>query len=218
MTNLKPVNTGFNKFCGPAVLSILTGKNTDDCVQAIRRVYPQYSGAEVPYGVLLSAADKLGYDTPQAPKGVSLYGTIVRLAREDGIYVIFVPGHVVVVEVSDRKAYFCDNQTKEPIPASSSARLGQKVLAVNKFVERPKPEFIRYDIKVEINEPAGLALISRVSLYKDARHNTIESIGTIRYDGLADLSYIISVLKNEYSKTVNSVTSIGKSDTDGVVL
>lgn len=42
MTSLNPVTQGFNKYCGPAVLSIVTGKSTDECADAISRVTRNY--------------------------------------------------------------------------------------------------------------------------------------------------------------------------------
>lgn len=215
MTNLKPVNVGFNKYCGPAVLSILTGKNTDECVRAIRYVYPQYDGAEVPYNILLQAADKLGYDTPAAQQGTSLYGTIVRLAKQDGIYVILVPRHVVVVEIKNRLAYFCDNHTKEVIPASSSARLGQRVFAVNRFVERPKPVLLRVEPRVEIDLFSKIMSIKMVDIYDDPKHTTSVLKGSIIFNDVAELELMIEAINDVYKRTI-SVHS--EQSNDGMVV
>lgn len=38
MTNLKDINFGINQYCGPAVLSALTGESTDRCAAVISAV------------------------------------------------------------------------------------------------------------------------------------------------------------------------------------
>jgi hypothetical protein len=130
MTNLKPVTEGFNKFCGPAVLSIMTGKSTDECARVISRINGSYNVTGVLLSDLLKAADKLGFDTiNRDSEGMSLYRSLVNLANSDGMYIITLEKHFVCIEVRDKKIYFCDNHTKEPIPAASSARLMLKVEA-----------------------------------------------------------------------------------------
>lgn len=140
MTNLKTANIGYNKYCGPAVLSILTGKSTDECARVISRFNRAYDVKGVLLNDLLKAADVLGFDSKDYPyKDYSLYRTLTFIAKDAGIYIITLEQHFVVVEISsDGKLYFCDNHTKEPIPAASSARMMQKVVAVNKVTERKK--------------------------------------------------------------------------------
>ena len=148
MTNLKTVKEGFNKYCGPAVLSILTGKSTDECANVIRKVNGQYMIAGVSVPDLLLAAQRLGFDSKRAYAGGTLFGTIAGIAHVDGIYIISTlkPNHFVVIEVVDKKCYFCDNHTKEPIPAASSARFMHKVDSCYKVTQRevlPAEEFKR---------------------------------------------------------------------------
>lgn len=147
MTNLNKVNIGLNKYCGPAVLSILTGKSTDECAFAIGRVTGNYQVKGVFTNDLLRAADKLGFDQIAYDKSSTLYGTLVRLVNDDGMYIVSLETHFVCIEVQDKKIFFCDNHTKEPMPAASSARMMQKVMYVHKLVkrqetviEKPKPE------------------------------------------------------------------------------
>lgn len=148
MPSLKTVEFGFNKFCGPSVLSILTGKSTDECANVISRINGQYSVSGVLLSDLLKAAERMGFSTHNANTGgMSLYRTLVTLApKGDGTYIVSVPNHFVCVEVADRKVYFCDNHTKEPIPAASSARLGMIVQAAYQvkknldYVEPPPPK------------------------------------------------------------------------------
>jgi len=138
VTNLNAANIGMNKFCGPAVLSILTGKSTDECARVISSINGQYRVEGVLLTDLLRAADKLGFDQiPRAAAG-SLYGTLVMHSNNDGMYIFTLPNHYVCIEVNNKKIYFCDNHTKEPMPAASSARLLQKVLSVHQLTKRPE--------------------------------------------------------------------------------
>lgn len=139
MTNLKEVNIGQNKFCGPAVLSILTGKSTDECAYAITRINGQYNVTGVLLTDLLKAADALGFTHQAVPANGSLYKTLTQLVHNDGLYIVTIPKHFICIEVNDKKIYFCDNHTKQPMPASSSARLGMSVVAVHKVFKKPKP-------------------------------------------------------------------------------
>src|SRR5262245_55133145 len=117
MTNLKAVKEGYNKFCGPAVLSILTGRDTDSCAKAISRVNGSYNVVGVYLTDLLKAAKNLGFDSQKKLPMGSLYRTITTYIREDGMYVVEVPNHFVCIEIKDKQVYFCDNHTKEPMPA-----------------------------------------------------------------------------------------------------
>lgn len=141
MTNLKEVNFGMNKFCGPAVLSALTGKSTDECAAVISAINGQTTITAVYMHDLMRAFNKLGFDFTKEEKliGRTLYGTLFRLASEEGMYIVCVPHHVVAVEVKDKRAYIIDNHTKQPLVASSSSRLMQKVTEVYRVKERPKP-------------------------------------------------------------------------------
>lgn len=137
MTNLNPV-VGMNKYCGPAVLAVLTGKSTDECAYAISRITGKSRVEAVYLNDLLMAADKLGFDQIAYDKSSTLYGTLVRLVNDDGMYIVTVEKHFVCIEVQDKKIFFCDNHTKEPMPAASSARMMQRVIDVHKVVKRPE--------------------------------------------------------------------------------
>lgn len=139
-----------NKYCGPAVLSILTGKSTDECASVISRINGQYKIQGVQLNHLLIACSKLNLKHESIEPSGSLYRTLTGLASsENAIYLIMVPGHFVVVEVKDKIPYFCDNHTIEPIPAASSARLLQKVVACYKITKLPKPELLEPKYQIE---------------------------------------------------------------------
>src|SRR5262245_16168069 len=138
-SNLKSVE-GFNKWCGPAVLNILTGKSTDDCAYVISQITGNYEVRGVLLHHLLRAADKLGFDQKEIVSDGSLFRVLTSLVETDGMYLVTVPNHFVCVEVKNKEIYFCDNHTKDPIRAAGSARLMQQVVKVHQMVERPKPE------------------------------------------------------------------------------
>jgi hypothetical protein len=139
MPNLKAVEFGFNRFCGPSVLSILTGRSTDDCAKAITKVNGMYDVRGVYTKDLLEAAKVMGFKSKDMYVGeVSLYRALMSIARTEGLYIVTVTGHFVCVEVTaEHNLYFCDNHTKEPIPAASSARLGMQVVSVHKVEKDP---------------------------------------------------------------------------------
>jgi len=143
MTTANHVTFGHNKYCGPAVLSILTGKSTDECANVISSVSGNYKVEGVELRHLLEAAKRLGFDSERIEHLFNLYATLVKLSANDGVYIIMVKGHFIVIEILDRKIYLCDNHTKEQIPASSSARLQDKVLAVYKVYKRREPIHIK---------------------------------------------------------------------------
>lgn len=140
MTNLNTVNEGYNKFCGPAVLSILTGKDTDTCAYAITKVNGNYKIKGVTTYDLLKAADNLGFNNEEFQLSGSLYYVLTYIVHNDGMYIVMLPKHVVCIEVKDRKIYFCDNHTKEPINAAASARLSQKVESIYRVTKKPLPD------------------------------------------------------------------------------
>lgn len=209
MTNLKPVKEGFNKFCGPAVLSILTGKSTDECAAVISRINGQYNVTGVLINDLLRAADRLGFDQiPVEPSG-SLYRTLTSLVNKDGMYIVTIPKHFVCIEIKDKKIYFCDNHTKEPIPAASSARLSMPVLMMHKVIERPKP------IVIEPPEPPKPKLIdTKIKVYKYAYEidgeiklqvDRILTYDTDPRTKVENLAYIVFKDEKEFAGFVNKV-------------
>ena len=174
MTNLKPVTEGFNKFCGPAVLSILTGKSTDECANVISRINGHYRVTGVLLTDLLMAANRLGFDNKlvYADSG-SLYRTLTQLVATDGMYIVTLPTHFVCIEVKEKKVYFCDNHTKEPIPAASSARLMTQVVSVHKVTERPKPP---EPVKTEAEILREMLLKARRQFEKDVEDVAVEIV------------------------------------------
>jgi hypothetical protein len=143
MTNLKAVKEGFNKFCGPAVLSIVTGRNTDECARAISQVNGQYEIKGVYLKDLKLALDKLGFKSDEVPfVGRSLYSAIMSIVQHNGVYIVQLEKHYVCIEIIDKVVWFNDNHTKEPMPAASSARLMNGVVSISKVETKPKPPML----------------------------------------------------------------------------
>lgn len=193
MTNLKEVNIGQNRFCGPAVLSILTGKSTDECASVIGGINGEYTIKGVQLTDLLKAADKLGFKCESVDTSGSLFGTITRLVNNDGIYIITLPKHFVVIETNDKKAYFCDNHTKEPIPAASSARLSQRVLAAHKVYKKPEPKLM--ETKISIKRTNFRFEVFRESYFDIEEANHSDYIGSLRINSIDELSKVVKQLQ-----------------------
>lgn len=188
-----------NKYCGPAVLSILTGRNTDECARIIRSINGQYEVAGVQLDDLLRAADKLGFDQRKIEVGGSLYRSLLSLSNRNGLYVITVPHHFVVIEVNNKEIFFCDNHTKEPMRAAASARLMQPCLACYR-VERRKdyvePEPLRLISScIVINITEGYGGTKSIEVMRNKKFNYPENNRTITLG-------IISGLTNDELKEV----------------
>jgi hypothetical protein len=129
---MNSVNTTTNTFCGPAALSIILNKPTDECealLQSIRRNKRQVKGAYLSElaAVLTHMGKVVKYQTLTPLVGRSLFFSMTVM-EEDGLYVFLIPGHFVVIEKNKEQRYLCDNHTKKPLNAASSARLNQRVL------------------------------------------------------------------------------------------
>jgi hypothetical protein len=135
MTNLKKVNEGQNKYCGPAVLSILTGRSTDECARVVSQINGEYKVKGVSVTDIEKAAERLGFATKRLSPQGSLYRTLISIVSQDGMYIVSSETHYWCIEVKDKKIYFCDNHTKEPIPAGSSARLNNEVKTLTKVTK-----------------------------------------------------------------------------------
>lgn len=198
MTNLNAVNIGFNKYCGPAVLSILTGKSTDHCAQVISSINGQYKIEGVQLKELLIAAGRLGFDNEPINPSTSLFGTLTRLVNTDGIYIVTVPHHFVVIEVNDKKIYFCDNHTKEPMPAASSARLTQRVLAVNRMMKRREPMEIGSKLVAHKVYGDGITvMVDQEITYDMPQYNKKVAIARLRFNTQENFDEFIASLTKE---------------------
>lgn len=139
---LQEINKGKNDFCGPAVLSSITGISTDEAEKVINTVRGSKSLDRRVTGVwqheLNSAFEYLGWNVYHIPNvaNKSIYFLMMTMS-EVGVYLFYLPSHVIAIEIAaDGKRYIVDNHTKRPLGLSNSARLGQKVLAVVKVEKK----------------------------------------------------------------------------------
>lgn len=124
---------GSNTFCGPAVIASVAGITTDEAEKMIQHNRCNYKPVKSAYSSeLVKVMRQLGWKTQTVlAKPQSLYSFISEM-KDDGYYLITVPHHFIVVYKEGNQRFFCDNHTKEPIRAASSARLMQKVLSATR--------------------------------------------------------------------------------------
>lgn len=167
---MNEANMGFNKFCGPAALSILTGKNTDECADQISRVNGHYKIKGVMVADLIAAGNRLGLDFNKliVYEGRTLFFTASQLSRKDGRYLVLIPKHFIVLEVKSGNIQLCDNHTKTPIDLQNSARLSQRVEAVYSVHERPAPPIINIvSRELSAEYVGGSIMVKRIVKYSD---------------------------------------------------
>ena len=202
MTNLKEINFGINQYCGPAVLSALTGESTDRCAAVISAVSGKREIKAVELGHLKEALKKLRFDVEETNFGGStLYGTLYRMHTFDGLYIISVPHHVVAVEVKGTEIYICDNHCKTPLDIKQSVRLTQKVNSVLKVTPKSPPVFIGSSIRLDRNYRGTNFEINifSVNRYENSEDDNQYSLGTIRYKDNLELKWILEALNKEFN-------------------
>jgi hypothetical protein len=138
-SNIKEI-TGGNIFCGPAVLTAITGIPTNEIAELINEIrhrpyYAEVKGAYIEE--LLQVLTRIGgYKTTKIPfvENSSVFFTLTSI-RLDGFYILTLPSHFVLVEKQGGDRFIVDNGLKTPMRAEGSARLDQKVLQCY-FVEK----------------------------------------------------------------------------------
>jgi hypothetical protein len=123
---------GKNVFCGPSVLSAVLGITTDEAVLEINNIRHRPGDKEITscyLSELVEVMHRKGYSTVYLNhlRDRSLF-SLLTLLKDDGVYILNVPGHFICIEINKGKRYICDNHTKDPINANSSARLNQRVV------------------------------------------------------------------------------------------
>ena len=192
---------GFNHYCGPAVLSVLTGRSSDDCAYAISCVNGNYKVKGVLVPDLILAADRLGYELREVQvPGSSLFMIASVLSHAEGQYIIVVPKHYVIIEIKDGVIQLCDNHTKTPIKLQSSARLSQKVEKVLKAVVKPQAEISR-EVSSEYlaTYQNNRIQIERRIIYSDdiVRYVTMGSLEILDKKHIQDIAFAMMKLTEE---------------------
>lgn len=193
MTILKDINFGINQYCGPAVLSALTGESTDRCAAVISSVSGKKEIKAVEQAHLIEALKRLRFSVEETNfSGSTLFGTLSRMHNNSGIYIVFIPHHVVAVEVIGTEIFICDNHSKTPLDIRSSARLTQRVEKVLKVVAKDPPKFVRSEIVLnKTNFDNNRFNINQNYIYENREDNITELLGSIKYRNLEELNHII---------------------------
>jgi len=205
MTNLKEINFGLNQYCGPAMLSALTGRSTDDTAAVLMQVSGKQVIKAIEVSYIIKALQKLRFVVEkQKLFHRSLYGVLTHLAvsKNNGMFFVLVPHHVVAVEVTDDKVYLVDNASKAPIDASASARLSQAVEACYKVTPKGAPKFIRTDYNVEVINKT--ITVKAVNWYEDSTDNTTITLGNLRLDGVKESSDLTEKLVKAIINVMNA--------------
>lgn len=129
--------TGVNKFCGPAVISSIAGISTDEAERMVHELRGNTRKVKSMYTTeVAEVLKRLGYRAKYLTH-LSLCGSIFYLISilEDGLYLVMVPGHFILIEIDGPNRFICDNHTKKPLNVNTSARLMQKVEQVVKIEE-----------------------------------------------------------------------------------
>jgi hypothetical protein len=195
---MRAVRQGDNPYCGPAVLSILTGKSTDECASILMQVTGRRDIKEIYLSELEAALKKMRFTFEQRAVDCSMYSFFMQVNKENGFYILSLPRHVVAIEVVDGKIFLCDNHTKEPMNAANSARLGQRVMLAYKVEPKPEPILIAKEIKIsrEIGYENQVFLsIQRNNFYSVKEDDTTTNLGTFRASSLDELKEIVEKLK-----------------------
>lgn len=195
MTNLKDINFGLNQYCGPAVLSALTGESTDRCAAVISAVSGKTVIKAVERAHIKEAFKRLRFDVKDTDfRGSTLYGTLYRMHNYDGFYVVFVPNHVVAVEVNRADIFIVDNHSKTVLDIKQSARLMQKVEEVWKVTPKDPPKFLRSETRITKWPTRNAVQIQRFDIYENKDDNKLELLGQFTYKDNLELHSIIGEL------------------------
>jgi hypothetical protein len=112
--------TGFNTFCGPAVLSALFGITTDEAAAWVRRISPWRKQVRGIYTrELLQLVREQEWETILMPPYCRSVKTLLKVNRADypsGIYLLNITGHFILLwKDSTAGQWMCiDNHKKSP--------------------------------------------------------------------------------------------------------
>lgn len=180
-SNLNSINFGLNQYCGPSVLSALTGRSTDECAAVLSAVSGKTTIKAIDMKYIIEAVKKLRFDISQiSSPSQTLFGTLSFLSHHEGLYLILVPRHIVAVEVSLGRIYLVDNHSKSPVNAAGSARLTQRVEQLYKVTPKEQPVYISTTYKFR-------GSLSALRIYKiDRYQNPEDNVET--YKGLLNVT------------------------------
>lgn len=136
---------GVNSYCGPAVISAITGLSTDAAAAEINKVrgkpyWFEVKGAYLPE--LKQALKNLNHKTEDIPyfAGSSVFQVLTSI-KKDGYYIALLgpsQPHFVLLEKRASERWITDNRIKTPMKAEGSVMLRHNVLAITFVGEREK--------------------------------------------------------------------------------
>jgi hypothetical protein len=136
---------GKNIYCGPAVLSSITGLSTDEIATRINRnrALPDYYEVTGAYlHELKQVLTDLNFPSQEVPYySDSSVFNVLSTIKQDGYYIALIGPlrpHFLLLEKKGNNRFLCDNHTKTPMRAEGSARLSQRVLQLLYVKEREK--------------------------------------------------------------------------------
>jgi hypothetical protein len=186
---MNKVTTGDNNYCGPAVLSVVSGRSVDYCARIIGEIIgkaPDKVKGVYPADLFKAAARLRIRHEKIEPPASSLFAVASNLVhRGEATYILEIPKHYIAIEVTAaREIFLCDNHTKEPINLAGSARLSQKVEQIWKCSVKPAAVLIRDTVEVvEVKNSADSAYyINIIKEYEDPEDNFKCSKGLFRAD------------------------------------
>jgi hypothetical protein len=179
---MNKVIEGMNQYCGPAVLSIITGKSTDECASILAEVCGQREIREIKLPDLIKTCKKLRFYVIERDADCSLFSLMHMIHNYDGMYIVVVKKHVIAVEVSEGNVLLCDNHTKEPINGAASARLSQLALACFKVEPKPPAQLLEEKLiwsEHSYNSNQIFIDLKIESIFQDNEDNYIRHVGYI---------------------------------------
>lgn len=199
---MNKVILGDNQFCGPAALSIISGRPVDYCAKVIGDIInkPPDKVKGVFVADMLKAFKKVRVDAAKVPHmGYSLFSVASDLARrhKPGVYLAVITKHYIVLELTaDKTLLICDNHTKQPINLASSARLNQAVEELYFVTTRPPVIHIKDEVEVVKVSYTGESAyyVNIKKIYTDPEDNTSCSKGLFRAND-EELKLIVSKLQ-----------------------
>lgn len=161
----------FNRYCGPAVLSIFTGATPDDCANEIGKITNNFkvTGVHVPQMVAAGTAMGLQFQEIPSFQGRSIFwaGSVI-IKMQPSMYLVSTKTHYIALEVRENSIFLCDNHTKTEIELQNSSRLSQKIETVHKVTRATlwsKPVPIKSEFGCQWN--GSMVSVRQIVTYSD---------------------------------------------------
>lgn len=189
---MRAVRQGSNIYCGPAVLSVLTGKTVDEIASILRYITGRREIDAISTLEIEAALKHMRYTFTAVAVDSSMYSLFMQIHSKDGFYLIHLPNHYAAIEVADKKVWFCDNHTKEPMNGASSARLGQRVNRAYKVELKPDPVLVREEIRLDVQKYISSIRVDiyRDKIYQVEEDNETQAMGSFQVRNEEELSRV----------------------------